>query len=194
MSPNQISHFRKLKSLSQEKLGQLVGLTKFQVSRLESGQTELTVQAGRRIANVLGITLDELAGGLEDGKPGGFSEDIVRYEALPGDRVAAALASEHVYLFTVATDALSRAGFPKGMVVQISDSAEDCRNVKPLDAVMVMYHPTGSRNAINLLRQFVPPRMLITNSATQNLPAIDMDTEDATIIGVIIGAYQRFTR
>ena len=43
---------------------------------------------------------------------------------------------------------------------------------------------------VTLLRQFVPPRLLITNSSVANQPSIDMDKEDAHIVGVVISIHR----
>ncbi|MEQ1694403.1 MAG: helix-turn-helix transcriptional regulator [Hyphomicrobiaceae bacterium] len=193
MPANQISHFRNLMHLNQEELGDRVGLTKYQVSRLENGKTELTVAVGRRIARVLGITLDELAGNIEDGSGFGFSDEMVPYIAGLDDKFGQALSADNLYPYTIDTDALDRAGFPRGIIVRVSDAATVCRAVQPLQAVRVLYHPPGSpTKAVSLFRLFVPPALLITNSSVMNLPAIDMDKEDAHIVGVVREAVQRY--
>ena len=73
---NQIRFFRTAQRLSQEEFGEKVGLTKFQVSRLENGETNLSVETGMRIAEVLGVTLEELVGLPRDT---GFAEDLQSY-------------------------------------------------------------------------------------------------------------------
>ena len=79
------------------------------------------------------------------------------------------------------------------MIVQVNDSREAVQAVKPLQAVRVLYHPPGEfEKAISLLRLFVPPRLLITNSSVKNLPSLDADADDAHIIGVVEGGYRKF--
>lgn len=193
---NHISRHRKAAGLSQEGLGEKLGMTKFQVSRLENGETTLSVSTALRIADVLGVPLGELIGHQDDtSQASGFAEDVVRYEAVAEGRAdpLSGLAGENVYLFTVATDAIDLAGFPRGMVVQINDSRRAVQQVKPLQAVHVLYHPPSApTRAISLLRLFVPPRLLITNSSVKNLASLDTEIDDAHIVGVVEGGYRRF--
>jgi transcriptional regulator with XRE-family HTH domain len=192
VSINQISRYRKAAGLSQEALGSRLGLTKFQVSRLENGDTALTVQTAMRMAEVLGVTIEQLVG--KEGEPAtGFAEELAPYHSAGDDRLSQALTSSNVHLFTVETDAVDLGGYPRGMIVQINDSRRAVQAVKPLQAVRVLYHPpeNGTR-AVSLLRLFVPPRLLITNSSIRNLPSLDCDVDDAHIVGVVQGGYQRF--
>jgi transcriptional regulator with XRE-family HTH domain len=193
VTANQISRYRKAAGLSQEALGALLGLTKFQVSRLENGETALSVETAFRMAQVLGTTIEQLVGKDGQANLSGFAEELSPYVSTASDRLSQALTSDHVYLFTVETDAVDLGGYPRGMVVQINDSKRAVQMVKPLQAVRVLYHPAGSENrAISLLRLFLPPRLLITNSSVKNLPSLDMDNDDAHIVGVVEGGYRRF--
>lgn len=172
----------------------MLGMTKYQVSRIENGDTELTVDVARRAALALGVTLDELVGNAEQSPLSGFVEDMTPYAAPEGDALQAALTGDHLYPFLITTDAIDRAGYPRGMIIQISDARSDCANVKPLQPVRVLYHAPGSETkAVSLLRLFVPPKLLITNSSTKNMPNLDMDVDDAHIIGVVVAGYQKFT-
>jgi transcriptional regulator with XRE-family HTH domain len=186
---NKISRHRKAAGLSQEVLGEKLGMTKFQVSRLENGETSLSVSTALRIAEVLGVPLADLIG-QKDSERSGFAEDLVPYQPAPGDRLAG-LAGDSVFLYTVATDAIDLAGFPRGMIVQVNESRRHL--VKPLQAVHVLYHPPSAPDqAVRLLRLFVPPRLLITNSSVMNPPPLDTERDNATIMGVVEGGYRRF--
>ena len=53
--------FREENNLSQEEMGEKIGLTGSAISRMESGQrTRIEVDTYKRIAQAMGITLDEL--------------------------------------------------------------------------------------------------------------------------------------
>ena len=56
--------FRERAGLSQRKLGELSGVPRVSISRVESGQQEaLTVDGARRVADVLHILIDDLVRG-----------------------------------------------------------------------------------------------------------------------------------
>jgi transcriptional regulator with XRE-family HTH domain len=57
---NRIRELRKKVGLTQAELGDLVGLHQTQVGNLENGARTLTLEWGRRIAKVLGVTMADL--------------------------------------------------------------------------------------------------------------------------------------
>ena len=193
---NRIRELRKARGWSQAHLGELAGgMDKTRIFKLESGATKLTVDDAMRLALVLGVKLDELIGNDDDvkGTAGGFCEDVKPYAAAPNDPLAA-LERENVYLFRIDTNVLDKAELPLGTIVEVDAGRAACAAVKPLAAVRVRLHPPGNfMKPVSLLRLFVPPRLLITNSSTGNLPSIDMDTDDAHIVGVVVGAHRRFS-
>ncbi len=100
--------------------------------------------------------------------------------------------NEHRFLYVATSESLDLAGVTVGDILVINDAAEACKNVRPLQIVSVLYHASSNGKALHLLRQFVPPRLLITNSSKRNDPSIDMETEQATIVGVVESIHRRF--
>jgi transcriptional regulator with XRE-family HTH domain len=76
---------RMLIGMSQEKLGDALGLTFQQVQKYEKGTNRISASRLQQIASVLGVTIDFLYGepGRAEQAPGGFSEmsDASGYEA-----------------------------------------------------------------------------------------------------------------
>lgn len=58
--PNRVRFWRDQAKLNQEKLGNLVGLSKVQISRIELGQRDLNFGYARRIAAALKVTTADL--------------------------------------------------------------------------------------------------------------------------------------
>jgi transcriptional regulator with XRE-family HTH domain len=52
--------------MSQERLGELVGFTQAHISMIENGERELNVKTADKIADALGVTLNELLVESED--------------------------------------------------------------------------------------------------------------------------------
>ncbi len=63
---NRIEEFRKKKGLSQEALGDLIGVQKAKISKLENGNQKLTMDYITRLADALGIKPWELIAPAED--------------------------------------------------------------------------------------------------------------------------------
>lgn len=73
---------RTLIGMSQEKLGEALGLTFQQVQKYEKGTNRISASRLQQISSILGVTIDYLYGGADapEGQNGGFSEAPVPYE------------------------------------------------------------------------------------------------------------------
>ena len=69
---NRIRHIRAEKGLSTTQLGKLVGTSHATISRLETGEMQLTQQWAERIAKALGIHLAEVFGDIVPAQPAGL--------------------------------------------------------------------------------------------------------------------------
>lgn len=166
------------------------------MSKWESGQVAVDLEIAGKVAKHYGVSIAEVlaleseATGQE--QPTGMAEDLVPYRANGTDPFASLTLGPHQYRFTVTSDVLSSVGIHKGDVVIVDDSAEAVRAVKPLQAVQVNWKDPADRKSKLLLRQFIPPKLLITNG-TGNLPSIDMGASDeAHIVAVIVTAHRSF--
>lgn len=188
MVRHRIKELREDKGWSQERLGAAIGRTKSVVSRLESGQTSLDLETAYRIAEALDVTIQDVLGIEHVAR--GFADEIVPYKGAPNDPFRS-FEDGHRFLFTATTDLLDLAGVNEGDVLIVNDSAEACARVRPLQIVSVLYHPSSNGKAVHILRQYVPPRALITNGSRGNERTIDMGTEDATIVGVVESVHRK---
>ncbi|KAB2918486.1 MAG: helix-turn-helix transcriptional regulator [Hyphomicrobiaceae bacterium] len=195
MTDNRIRELREAKGLTQEELAERTGISVAHISRMENGKRGVSRENARKIAAALERRAAEVLG-LDDGKSSaadfkGFREELTPYELGPSDPFAG-LKTRNRYLMTVHTDALARMGIRNGDVVVVDGSAEICSNPPALSAVRVQYHYDSKRpgKAVTLMRQFVPPSLLITNSAGRNASSIDMETDDAQIVGVIVSSHR----
>lgn len=196
MARNRIKALREERGMSQEQLGERVGRTKSTISRIEDETTSLDIDLARKIADALDCTvaavLDIEMSGVERPLDGFRENEVARYTTTANDPFAR-LESSHRYLMDVRTHALAMHGILFGDIVLVDDSAEACRNPLPLATVVVQYNenPGRSENTVELLRQFVPPSLLITNAGEKNARPIDMSIEDAHIVGVVTWSGRR---
>lgn len=176
--------------MSQEQLALAIGRTKSVISRIEAGRTSLDLEIAQQIADTLNATLADVLGISTGGKPlSGFAEDVTPYDAA-GPQYPALPPNQFRYL--VATAACENAGVKPGDIVVIDDSAAAVGTVQSLDIVVVAYHhPQTPNKAAHLLRQFVPPSLLITNSGHDNARSIDVAREDASIMGVVVSIHKK---
>jgi len=192
MTANRIREFREAADLTQEALGERLSMTKYKLSRLENEETKLDLDTAVKIADALGITLPELIG---LGPAAGFREDAEAYTPSAADPLARlADISRNQSLYVVKTRVLDDVGLMPGDVLLIDMNEAAVRAVEPLSIVVArLYSDQELLDGTTMLRQFVPPSLLVTNSREHNEPPLNMARADAHIKGVVISRHHRIT-
>ncbi|MFN3625827.1 MAG: multiprotein-bridging factor 1 family protein [Hyphomicrobium sp.] len=175
------------KGLTQAQLAELLGCDVSTISRYERDERTPSISTAEVMARELNSTIPEILGvpATNGIGPAGFSDDMVPYATASGDRLAA-LTGPNRSLWIIDNDVLDNIGMRRGAIAVVDDSQKARDELKPLQAVQVAYHSKSSPGkAVRLLRQFVPPGLIITNSSHGNLPSLDLNKDDAQIVGVI---------
>lgn len=117
-----------------------------------------------------------------------FREDAEPYIEGPGERLRLQPRNgENIDPWRIKTDSVARAGVKAGQVRFVDLSAHAVENVRPLQCVIAQIYGAGPEGkTITVVRQFVPPSLLITNSDTINEMPLDIDRGEAYIKGVIL--------
>lgn len=66
--PNNLRHYRELRGLSQESLGKKLGRQKDTISKWERGERKLKLEEAERLSHILGISIADLAGEIDNNK------------------------------------------------------------------------------------------------------------------------------
>jgi transcriptional regulator with XRE-family HTH domain len=80
--PNRLAETRKTRGLTQEALGESVGLTKLQIYRYEKGTSQPTLDVLKKIAVTLHVSLDNLV--FDDTERDPSEELKLRFELIQG--------------------------------------------------------------------------------------------------------------
>jgi len=193
MTDNRIKEHREAKGVKQDGLAAMIGLSKSAVSRIENGETKLDLGTARRIATALNVGLEEILG--IDRAQAGMQEEAAAYVANDGDPLSRLEEpSRHRFLYVAKSDCLDEIGIRSGDVLLVDASPEVLRApLKPLAVVIAqIYDPGEFLQAITVMRQFVPPAMLNTNSRKDNLEPVNMRARDVRIAGVVVSRHARF--
>lgn len=97
--------------------------------------------------------------------------------------------SDTQFPYVTKSNVLDEIGIQAGKILIVDMFPEIIKQLKSEDVVIVQYHQ-GTK-ATTLLRQYIEPNLLITNSRTDNAPIINLQTEDAQIMGIVIAFHQR---
>lgn len=195
MHQNRVRQIRKARGMTLEELADKVGLSHTHISRIENGRRGLSMPIAERIAKAMDSTAAEVLGvnGRAEtwpGGPAGLQEDVTPYEAADSVPLQPRR-GQNIDPWVVRTAVLDRAGIPEGTIVFVDVSAAAVEALKPLQCVVAqVYDPSDLTKATTILRQFVPPSLLITNTSGQNERPLDIDKGEAYVKGVIVGKYQ----
>lgn len=176
---NRIKELREKRGWSMRDLATRVNTTSSTINKLEKGITRLNVDWIGRLSQALEVGVHELMGEQAPELKTVHQNDVdVHDDALGKDGV-----SPSQLHFIVRTNALDQLGiFPKSILVA-ETHPDEIKSISTGDAVIVRYE-----NSRLLLRQFVAPSILITNSSIQQPPVINMRLQDAKILGVVLSS------
>jgi lambda repressor-like predicted transcriptional regulator len=117
----------------------------------------------------------------------GFSDDAEGYTGPQSNLYDPMLKNAQLAPFQIKTSVLSAIGINPGEVRLFSLSPIAIGNVKTGDVVVCQaYDKNNLLNAKTIIRQYLAPNKLITNSMTKDLATIDMGKEDVHIKGVMM--------
>ena len=198
MAQNRVKELRKSRGLTLMALAEKAGMSHTYLSRIEQGSRGLSVPVAERLATALEVSVTHVLG-VQAGKvalppEAGLAEDAEPYAPGPSDRLLVRpRKGDCIDPWKIKTNAIDRAGIRIGMIVFVDISAEAVDNVQPLQCVVAqVYDPNELTKATTVVRQFVPPSLLISNTSGAALPILDIDKGEAAIKGVIIGRYDQF--
>ncbi|MGE0022484.1 MAG: hypothetical protein AB7S70_02505 [Hyphomicrobium sp.] len=173
----------------------MVGLHHSHVQRIENWKRGLSVPVAERFAKALNKRIEEVLGVTSPGNAttkyvmlGGFNEDAEPYVEGPGQRLRVMpRKGENIDPWRIKSEACTRAGVKAGQVRFVDISAEAVENVKALQCVIAQIYGSGPEGrTVTIVRQFVPPSLLITNSDTVSEMPLDIDKGEAYIKGIIL--------
>lgn len=188
---------RKKRRWTQDLLAEKAQISQGHYARIEAGKRGLSMSNAEKIADALGVDVTEVLGlrnavERHQQPASGLAEDAEPYEANVNERVAfAPRRGENIDPWRVRTAALDQIGIMPGDIVLVDLSSDAVEQVKPLQAVIAQrYYGEDLGKAETMLRQFIPPAMLVTNSETMREMPLSLTDDDVHIKGVIIAIHR----
>lgn len=194
MRQHRVRELRLQQGLTVRGLAAKAGLSHSYITRLEKGERVLSVENAEKLAKGLGVTPSEVLNlAATTAMSAGFSEEAEPYELTPDDLIAIPLGSrDNVLSYKIKSSALDAVGINIGDLVLLDISQDAVDRIEPLDLVIAQHYGVdGEMSAVTIIRQFVPPALLVTNSRTANAKALNVDTDSVAIKGVIRGIHSR---
>ena len=195
--PNRIKELRDARGWSLRFLADEVNSTTSTIRRLENGEVELVHPLVPRIADKLGVPWPDIAGipyetsGAKPPSPAlntapGFAESAVPFTPPPAHELSRLTLGPTEALFQARTDDLDNLNIYSGDVLIVDIGAVAVAAAADLDIVVAqIYDATELTKAVTIIRQFIEPSLLITNSSGPNAVPLNMRKADAHIKGVV---------
>ena len=181
METSRIKRLRLERGLTLADLADKVGLSEGHMSRVEAGTRGLRFAKLDRLARALGVPVTDLVAAEEVA----FTPDLEAYHPPKGSVVAKALASSTQRMFRVLSGVLSELDLRENALI-VADIDEKAVKAVGSGSVVVVSMASKESDPILLLRQFIAPYLLITNSREQNSLPIHMLMTPAKIAGIVI--------
>ena len=179
---NRIQELREAAGLTQEELAKRLGTDAQQVGRHERGDRRLTIQWMARYAMALSVAPADLMVAPEVTSPAAeIEEETVGIPSLSG-----ALALRGLRLYRVLVSMVPDAGIAVGDHITVDQTPEALAKIQAGDVVVARPEPGEAL----MLRQFLPPALLVTNMPGARNTALRLDDRSArlVLVGVVIKA------
>jgi transcriptional regulator with XRE-family HTH domain len=185
MMPNRIKELREVRGWSMRDLADRLGTSGSTVNKLEKGQTALNIPWMERLAAAFGVPIETL---VSSSTKSDARDDVSRYLIKP-DGPKDFIVNDTQHIYEVNAPVLDQIGVVPGTLLVVEVSPEIVASLDSED-IVIARRTLGSQT-LTLLRQYIAPSLLITNSSRENAPVINLRTDDAGIKGVVVASHNR---
>ena len=182
MAANQIRQLRLERGFSLTELAQKIGISESHLSRVEAGARGLHLSKMDALAGALGVPVTEIL----SSQSLGYMPDLAPYTPPKGSAIEKALTSSTQKMFKVLSNVMSELGITEGDPIIVETDPKGLKDLGMGQLVVAQVFPAESVQGVLLLRQYIIPHLLITNSAEQNAMPIHILRAKVKMIGRIL--------
>jgi putative transcriptional regulator len=183
---NRIKTLRIEKQWPQKALAAKIGVSKETISKIERRVQGITEPQAQALASIFNVSMDDLYEPSAEPQPG-FAEEAARFAPAPDSLESRIPLEEHQSWYRLSKSYLDQIGYFDGTEVIIDISKDALRNLRIGDVVIANKYPAkAGKGAETIVRQFIPPSLLITNSLVCNLPILNTNKDDVSILGLVV--------
>jgi transcriptional regulator with XRE-family HTH domain len=200
---DRIAELRKQRGWSMRELAHRTNSSASTINSLEKGKTELTLSWLQRLSKAFGVGVEELLGLPRASLPN-FSlpssrddsnvklyDDIAHVETDKLSDLSILNLATNQSVYVVTSNSLNQL-ISFGSLIVVERKKIMAGGLQPGDIVVGRYREAENNSL--LIRQFVAPNLLITNSSDNNLPSINLNNESFELEGRVLWAMKPFTR
>lgn len=187
---NRIKELREARGWSLEQLAEAFddSTTAGTMHKLERGTMKLTTEWMEKLGRALGVDPIEI---IDDRPKGGLAENAEPYTPTDGLSALKQAARPGVSFYRVTSDALNEVGILAGDILEVDENGGAKTELSSGDIVVANVEIGPGTAVTTVIREFVEPALLITNSRTDNAMPINIRTTRTEVIGVVIGSHRQ---
>lgn len=194
MVKNRVREIRKSRGMTIAELAHKANISQPYLTRIETSERGLSIALAERLATALEAEFSEVIGlnGSSAGAHSAGANDVEIYTPQPGDLIADAVKKRpDLLVFRIKSRALDQINMHPGDVLFVDTSPSMIDKLEALQIVVAnLFLGKDGKQISTLLRQYVPPSLLITNSTNQNSNALNTGTDDVAIKGIVVAAHK----
>lgn len=180
--PNRIQELREAAGMTQDELAARVGTSAQQVGRHERGQRRLTIQWLNRYAAALEVAPVALLSEMHMPFATASEVEPATIDGMP--TLSRIIESRGLSIYRVLHSRVPDAGIQSGQIIAV-DATEAARSGAGIGSIMLVRMISAGTL---MLRQFVPPALLITNEpgGGNSLLRLDDPNVEIQIVGIVV--------
>ena len=185
---NRIKELRDARGWSMRELAARANTSASTINKLEKGETVLNVLWMQRLAKIFDIAPESLIETQDDSPAKNDAEPCKE-----GQEVGINIPlSETQFLYQVKSTVLDQIGIVPGDILVMDTSPSEFSALVTEDIVLAQLSQHETR--VLMLRQFVAPSLLITNSSSDNRRIINLRTDDVALKAVVVSSHSQLRK
>jgi transcriptional regulator with XRE-family HTH domain len=181
---NRLFTLMKQRGFTYEALAQKTNSSKSSIHDVISGKTKLNTDWIMKLAKALDVSEAEIF------EASGVSRETIEDDVVlvteGADAAGLTKTAKGDLLYRVVQDRLDQIGIVSGMTLLVETNPETVASLESEEIVIAQLH--WRARTITLLRQYIAPSLLITNSSARNADILNLRTDDVGITGIVIQA------
>jgi transcriptional regulator with XRE-family HTH domain len=174
--------------LTQKALAAMAGIANAEtISKIERGAQKMTLDQAMTFAGIFNVPPAIFVKEIHSiGHERGFSEEAEPFLPDAESFESRIPLREAQSWYRIHDSRLDELGIMPGDTVVIDIGKSAMRGLAIGDVVIANLYSADGKGAETIVRQWIPPRLLITNSRSRNLLPLNLDYDNASLLGVVV--------
>jgi putative transcriptional regulator len=179
---NRVRELRDKLGWTQEELAKKINVKKETISKIELRTQSMTAAQALALSQAFGMRIDDLYEGA--GMISATEDEVCSFTPNPNSPAHLPLQTKQ-YWYRIAKTYLDQLGYMVGDELRVDIGRKEPDSLK-VGNVVIAKNRVGSL----ILREFIPPSLLITNSLRHNLPILNLYADNISVIGAVDLTYR----